>query len=339
MEDVTYTLYKVAKCGFYEDEDTHLFGTVFQLMEDFRTWAGGLDSIGESSTYTPTEDDDFLRAFCLDVRRIGRSNHWMISTWNELATADGGVQLVAADSKIGSPTVSAVELDGVSLPGYPAFFLIDTRQKLVLNIRFDQRLNGSRQLQRYLQEFLRSSSKWCKWDDDGTELLGYEYDGEVLDDVEPIFRTSMRRVATSHDEIRARVNDIRKVIKRASVSPQVEQERPVIDTVFSVIGLPKNNRLRADIPFHIEMKAHLNIDKLDAIIEKYELDAGRNGWVDVGVTFAKESQKIHWLSGALAREKASIAVDRLESGMIDLDSLEEFLSLAAEGILETLSRD
>lgn len=51
MEDVTYTLYKLAKCGFFDDEDSHQFATPFQVLSDFRKWTEGLESIGESSTY------------------------------------------------------------------------------------------------------------------------------------------------------------------------------------------------------------------------------------------------------------------------------------------------
>ncbi|OBU56111.1 hypothetical protein [Stenotrophomonas maltophilia] len=337
MEDVTYTLYKVARCGFYDDEESHQFATLFQVLSDFRGWTEGLESIGESSTYTPVEDDDFLRAFCIDIKRFGATNHWMLCTWNELPAIDEGVQVVAIDSKIGSPSISAIEVDGVSLPGYPAFFFIDSNKGLVLNLRFEQRLNGSRQFQRYIQEFLRSSSRWCSWGDDD-QLLGYEYDGDVYQEVEPYFRTTLRRVAANIDEIKARFDEIRKVIKRASVSPQVEQERAFVDSAFSIIGLPVNNRLRADIPFHIEMKARFTPEKLESVIEK-AMDVADEGWDDVGFTFAKDSQKIHWLSGAIARKRASINVGRNEHGMIDLDDLSEFLQASGGAIIEALEGD
>jgi hypothetical protein len=341
MEDVTLTLYKVAKCGFYsEDTDRRQFATTHQTLVGFKVWTEGLDSVGESSTYTPTEDDDVLRAFCLDVRQLGHGNQWLIVTWNELAHVDDGVQVVEIASKIGAAHVSSVDVDALNIPGYPAFFFIDTRAGLVLNLRFEQRLNGSRQLQRYLEGFLRSSSEWCVWNiDDDEELLGYQDEDEILrTDVEAKFATTMKKVAGHEDMIRANVENIRKLIRKASVSPQIEEHKAFLDSAFDLAGLPINNRLKADIPFRYEFKTRMTAAKLDEVISKYNETNGSD-WNDVGFTFARESQKIHWLSGSIARESIRVDVERLEGGMIDIDSLDEYLRRDIDAIVARLNED
>jgi hypothetical protein len=339
MEDVTFTLYKISHCGFYNELDEHQFVSVRQLCMGFVAWAATLDSIGDSSTYTSGEDDDFLGAYCLDVRQLGHSGYWLLSTWNELPSVEDGVQVVEMASKIGAANVSSVDIGGVNVPGYPAFFLIDATSGLVLNVRFEQRLNGSRQFQKYLAGYLRSASSWCVWnEDDEDELLGYAADDEIQEGVEPKFSTKLRRVAGHEDFIRTHVLNIRRIIRRASVSPRIEEEKTFLDSAFMITGLPVNNRLRADMPFQLEFKTRLTPEKLEQVIEHYH-ETNDGAWNDVGFAMAGDSQKIHWLSGALAREKASINVERLEGGMIDIDSLANYLEQQARQIIERINGD
>gem|GEM_PF-5402891 len=136
--------------------------------------------------------------------------------------------------------------------------------------------------------------------------------------------------------IRANVANIRKIIRRASVSPRVEEEKAFLDSAFSLTGLPVNNRLRAEMPFQLEFKTKLTPDKLEQVIAHYN-ETNDGAWNDVGFTMAGDSQKIHWLSGALAREKASINVARLESGMVDIESLAEYLEQHASQIIERIN--
>lgn len=339
MEKVTLTLYKLSKCGFYNEADgSHEFATLRQMLGDFKQWTSGLESVGESSTYLPSEDDEILRAFCLDVRQLAHAHHWLIVTWNELAHVEDGVQVVEIASKIGAANVSSVEVDALNVPGYPAFFLVDSRRGLVLNLRFEQRLNGSRQFQRYFEGYLGSSSGWCVWnEDDDEELLGYdEGDAVTRDDVEPLFKTIRVKVAGVTDMIRANVHNIRKLVRKAGVSPQVEIQKTFLDSAFDLAGLPVNNRLKAEIPFRFEFKTRLTLEKLDMVIEAYEQSDSKT-WNDVGFTFSGDSQKVHWLSGSVAREKATIDVVRLQGGMIDVDSLDAFLRDRVDAIIERLN--
>ena len=160
MEEATLTLYKINLCGFYDQNEKRRFATLAETMRSLLQWTGTLDSIGESSTYDIDEDADILRAFCLDIRDLG-GGRYLLATWNELPTVEDGVQILQVESPIGAADISAVEVDTFSLPGYPAFFCIDTRRHRTINIKFDQRLNGSRQFQKFVSGFLTSASQWC----------------------------------------------------------------------------------------------------------------------------------------------------------------------------------
>ncbi|MFA6985226.1 MAG: hypothetical protein WC213_03360 [Arenimonas sp.] len=328
MEEATLTLYRVRLCGYYNEDDEHLFSSLADVMRGLARWTATLGSIGESSTYSVDEDADILRAFCLDIRELG-NGRYLIVTWNELPRVDEGVQVLQVESQIGAAEISAVPVDALSLPGYPAFFCVDVRRHKVLNIRFDQRLNGSRQFQRFVSGFLTSFSESCVWNaDDETELLGYsDEDGddpEIAEGAVAKFATALVRVAGHTDHIRANCENIRKIVRRATIDPEVEAHKMFLDSAFQLAGMPINNRLRADIAFQYEFKTRLTPEKLDAVIGKHDENA-EDTWDDVGFTLARESQKIYWLSGSVARNKAQLDVARSENGMVNIDSLEEYL--------------
>lgn len=328
MEEATLTLYRVRQCGFYNEVDDHQFATLAETMRSLLRWIATLASIGESSTYGVDEDADILRAFCIDLRDLG-GGQYLLATWNELPSVEEGVQVLQVESAIGAADISAVQVDALSLPGYPAFFCIDTRRQRVVNIRFDQRLNGSRQFQRFVAGFLTSASPWCVWNAaDEEELVGYSdeegADPQIVEGVVARFATSMVRVDAGVSYIRDHVHDIRKIIRRATVSPEIEAHKTFLDSAFELAGLPVNNRLRADINFQYQFKTRLTPLKLDAVIAAHEANPS-DSWDDVGFIFARESQKVHWLSGSIARTKKQLDVNRSQGGIIDVESLATYI--------------
>lgn len=326
MLDATVTLYTIGSCGFYGDTG-RVFGGAKGTFHDLNAWAKTLATIGESATYTPTQDDPTLRCFCIDIRELDKQDSFLIATWNELAHIEDGVQLLAVGSHIGDAKVSSVKVGAMNLPGYPAYFFIDASSNQVINFRFEQRLNGSSQFQRLVAGFLRAYSKWCTWDPkDPTNLIGYSASkGDPVADVEPLFSTNLFRRGYQADFIRENVGNIRRVVKRASVDPTIEAHKTFLDSSFEILGLPINNRLTAEIPFQYQFKTKLTTAKFDSIVSNYETDAD-HAWDDVGFVFARDSGKIHWLSGCIARRKWQLDVARSESGMVDVDELVDYIN-------------
>lgn len=337
MEEATVTSYSVAMCGFYAEEVRKLGGSK-SVFRSFYDWAEGLASIGESSTYSVSEDDDILRAFCIDVHSLDQKDSWLLVTWNELEHTEEGVQVVEVASKIGEANISAVEVDAMNLPGYPAYFYIDAARGVILNFRFEHRLNGSRQFQRFILGFLTSCSPWCVWnEDDESDLLGYAGKNlEIIDGVEPKFKTSLGRVAGRLDFIRENRENIRKVIRRASIDPKIEDHKSFLDLSFGILGMPPNNRLKAEIGFHYEFKMRFNEERLEQVIARYN-EGCDDPWDDVGFTMARDSQKIHWLSGSVARERVQMDVGRSENGMINMQDLVGYLNANANDLVEKLN--
>lgn len=331
--EATLTLYKISECGLYREESHELAGAR-DVLSGLGQWVESLSSIGESATYTPNSDDDIMRAFCMDMREI-KTHVYVFASWNEVPRLEDGMQVLSVNSKIGSASVSNVELDAMSLPGYPAYFVIDAANRKILNIRFDvNRLNGSRQLQQYIKGYIEGFSPWCLWDeDDPNKLLGYVNDetGEILD-LESRFSTRLARNSTNVEFIKRNVHKIRKVIRRVSASPMIEEEKKFIERAFSFLGWQPNNRLRAPLGFQYEFKTKVTPEKLENMLEKYSTEAD-DKWSDVGFVMARESQKVHWLSGAIARRKIEVDVPETLPGVIDIDALSTFVEKNAEDLM------
>ena len=329
MEDVTATLYAIRACGYYRDE-VHRFAKATEVFKDFTEWARGCNSIGETSTYTPSEDDGFLSSFCMDARELAIPDVFALATWNEMPTVEDGVQILSVGSRVGHAHVSNVNIDALSLPGYPAYYCVDTRNQLAVNFRFEQRLNGSRQFQKFIQGFLQGYSQWCVWNQQANnELLGYSENNpnNYDDSLEPNFSTGFVRVPGKVDYIRQNVNRVRKVIRRAYVSPKVAEEKSFIDKSFEILGLQKNNRLRAPMPYEYRLKIRLTLEQLNGVIDEFQHGDAGDTWNDTGFIFAKESQTPYWLSGSLARDKTRIDVGREQEGnLIDMDSFVAYLN-------------
>jgi len=334
MEEVTATLYLVSECRYYDENANKSFCDLGLVLNDLVKWLEGLASIGESCTYEPTQDDSFLRAFCLDVRALDRHQAALIVTWNELSSVEEGVQLISSQAAIGEAEVSTVAIDALSLPGYPAFFVLFPETGALLNLRFEQRLNGMQAFKRFMLGFMQESSKWCVWANDD-KLRGYAEDGaNVEGDYLARFETMMSRRRSNLDWLRREVGNVRKIIHRKLIRPVVEEHRSFLDMSFSLLGLSPNKRLRADIDFEYDFKIKLNEERLNKIIEEFDKKGLEDGWTDVGFVMAKDSSKKHWLSGSICREKFGIELKRMQSGMVDIDHLVEMLNENLDDFLQ-----
>ncbi|MFC5441661.1 hypothetical protein [Rhodanobacter ginsenosidimutans] len=337
MEDITATLYGISVCRYHDEDAADSFCDLGLVLEDIQEWLGGLASIGESCTYEPSQDDSFLRTFCLDIKPLASDRAVLVVTWNELSSVEDGVQLISAGSAIGEAEVSTVAIDALSVPGYPAFFVLLPQENLLLNLRFEQRLNGMSAFKRFVLGFMQESAKWCVWQQND-KLLGYAEDQQsVTGNFLPEFATSMSRRASNLDWFRREVGNIRKVVHRKLIRPVIESHRTYLDMTFGFLGLEPNRRLRADIDFEYDFKIRLTEDKLQKIFDEYEQTALDDGWTDVGFILARDAQKKHWLSGSICREKISKDIRRTESGTIDIDHLVEILNESLGDIIQRVS--
>jgi len=334
--DATATLYRVSKCGFFNEETGEAFGDLKELVPDFGAWLEDLHSVGETVTFEPSQDGESLRVFCLGLIQISGQDAFLFSTWNEVPSLEEGIQLLNVESAIGSAEVSGVAVNPRSLPGYPAYFVIMPSTGRLLNLRFEQRLNGTRGFARHIEGFLASASRYCVWDaNDEARLVGYAKEGGVVaEGFDPAFRYVIARRPGQMQYFRSRALEVRKLHRKMIIHPIEVEHRPMFEAAQRFLGMEPNARLRAAIRFTYSYKTRISQDRMNSILEfGFGDGVPFEDGEDIGFTFAKEASKIHWVSGSYARSKVRINADRTPDGMVSLSSLADAL---AGGALERI---
>ncbi len=256
--------------------------------------------------------------------------------WNEAANDEDSIQLLSVASRIGHADVSSATIDPQSKPGYPAYFVVLPDREIILNLKFEHRLNGSQSFKRYILGFLRDCTRFCIWDEGNPDkLLGYSPTQEIEENTSylPEFEYHLLRRQGNIEWLQAQSSNIRKVRRRAVVNPTISNHKTFLDSSFELMGLPVNNRLKAEIRFEYEFKTHLTLEKLNKVIDACSVEGDDSAWEDVGFVMAKASGKTHWVSGSYAREKTRLEPPRTQGGMIDTEALARLLS---NGQLERL---
>ncbi|WP_146152029.1 hypothetical protein [Ahniella affigens] len=297
-------------------------------------WVKGLKSVGESSTYSATEDDGFHRAFCVDAVRLKKHDAYLFFMWNELATQDKGVSVLPMGSPIGRAKIAPVKIDAMDMPGYPSYFCVVPASGHVVNFRYSDRLNGSPAFQRYVTGFLSGFSPMVVRDSaEQTLILGYGIGGTVNPKAAfPLFATGEVRNPANIELLRNRCADIRKVVAKVPIRPVIAGQKTFLDAAREFVFLPVNNRLKASIPFRYEFKTKLTLAQLNTIISGHLQDGDKHVATDIGFTFAKESQSVKWLSGGLARDEIDLNIQFDKHDRLDFPTLAK----AIDGSLDSL---
>ncbi|WP_139369872.1 hypothetical protein [Xanthomonas axonopodis] len=228
-ETVTVSLYQITTCSYVSDKPGLInFGTSVEIFEDASNWVGGLASVGETTTFEPSEDESFLRTFCFDIRAIPGTDKTLIALWNESSNSEDELQTLEMTAAIGTADVSNLRIQPGSLPGYAAYFVVSPQDGRLINLRFENRLNGSKPFSRYVLGFLERESSYCHYDptNDG-QLLGYAPEGNAPStDHIPIFKYQLMRRPGSIDWLRQQCSNIRKIIRRTIVYPKIAEHKP-----------------------------------------------------------------------------------------------------------------
>ncbi|NIJ82211.1 hypothetical protein [Xanthomonas cannabis] len=335
-ETVTVSLYQITNCTYASEKpELKNFGKSIDIFEDVSNWVAGLASVGETTTFEPNEDEPFLRTFCFDIRAIPGTDKMLIALWNESSNSEDELQTLEMTAAIGTADVSNLRIQPGSLPGYAAYFVVSPKDESLINLRFENRLNGSKPFARYVLGFLERESSYCHYDPtDGERLLGYAPEGDAPStDHTPVFKYQLMRRPGSIDWLRQQCSNIRKIIRRTIVYPKVVEHKPFFDGARKFLGLSQNNRLKSGIKFEYSYKTRLGEEELDMVIDECLDRIEENSWEDVGFIMAKSAGKIHWLSGSYAREKSTITVRRTMGGIIDTADLADQLSLDIDRLI------
>jgi hypothetical protein len=340
MEEAKITFYGIEKCGLYEyGADEPRLGDVSKFLNQLKAWVKKNGKpLDETCTYAIEESEDVDRTFCYDLVANGVTGDFLLTTWNETPSYEGKVAAVQAKSKVGSAKVEFTKLPKDSIPGYATYFWFIPSKNVYATVRFQHRLNGKKNLDKYFKEFISKFSNYVVLSDDGEadfNVVGYS----EKDDEEPLnllsqFKTTIVRKPGQIDYILEQKNQIRKITRHNRLSPKIAECQEFWQKALLNLGLKKQRDLDSEVNFSYEFSFTPSEPELKEMIAEWE-QGHDSKWDDIGFTL-KGDQVPRWLSNSLARDQFELDVKRIDEEIVDAKSLLEQLTEKRDLILGLL---
>lgn len=340
MEEAKVTFYQIEKCGLYEyGADDAKIGGVSDFLNQLKAWVEKNDKpLVETCTYAIEESEDVDRTFCYDLITNGVTGDFLLITWNETPSYEGRVAAVQAKSKVGSAKVEFTKLPKDSIPGYATYFWFIPSKNVYATVRFQHRLNGKKNLDKYFKEFISKFSDYVVLADDGEadfNVAGYsEKDGEEPLNLHSQFKTSIVRKTGQIDYILKQKKQIRKITRHNKLSPKIPECQEFWQKVLLNLGLKKQRNLNSEVNFSYEFSFTPSETELKEMISEWERSHDSK-WDDIGFTL-KGEQVPRWLSNSLARDEFDLDVKRINEEIVDAKSILEQLTEKRDLILGLL---
>ena len=327
MEKVKLKFYNIDRCGYYKynDETAHLTN-VADMLDNLKQWI-------EDKTLQQTETTGFLSAgserlpvYCANVTKNPHGNTYLLVTWNRSESTGGNISSIHKDQPISNvaDNLESTPLPDDHIPGYATYFWIIPEDNILATIRFNHILNGHVGMNYYLKGFLTRFSKYTKLeetDERGVyEVKGYSRNTEEPDNsIHPYFNSTLKKLEGKVDYIKSKRNEITKIIRKTTISPEITEEKDFINSIFKNLGIQDEISNDESLNMKYEMKIDLDRQELDDIIDTWRENHEGN-WDDIGFKIKSENNPL-WLSSDIPSEEVDLDVTRTNDEFLDFNRL------------------
>lgn len=141
------SLVSIEACGLYSSNGRNFkYGDINSVLVNLSQWA---DKKPLGLTKTFEGDDKHNPCYLYDI--YTDQEDWLIAMWNETESNDGTVASVDSQAIVGKASISSTNLPKNNIPGFPTYFWVLPKEKLVASIKFEYRKTGVQELALYLQ--------------------------------------------------------------------------------------------------------------------------------------------------------------------------------------------
>jgi hypothetical protein len=337
IQDTRITLYSIDRCGYYPwGKDIPEFGDLASTLTELQEWTRG-KALGSTRTYHPGEGN-LDPTYCFDIRRASATGDYLVITWNEIHSEEGGVPVVDPRSQVGNASVTFAPVPGNSIPGYATYFWLVPSRLALATVTFRNQRNGHQNFVRYINEFLAKFTRHVVPIDGGDsdlDIAGYRANTKApTKPLIPSFRTTMVRRKAELDWIRDNRANITQILRKNLLVPTKSVDITFFKKLMTRVGVYGEVAPPADIKIRYEIAYTPSPEELDRIIDEWQ---GRSDteWENVGFK-VRGVQPIFWLNSAIVRQEFSLQVELTDSGVIEARSLLKALEAARGEILALL---
>lgn len=343
MEEAKVTFYDVERCGLYNfDSDESELGKLSDYLQQLMDWSKkGGKPLEETCTYAIAESEDVDRTFCYDIVKNASTGDFLLTTWNETPSYAGKVAAVKGSAKVGDAKVEFTALPKDTIPGYATYFWFVPSKSVFATVRFQHRLNGKKNLDKYFKEFISKFSDYAVWSEEGDadiNIVGYSdsSDGE-LQHLHPYYRASMVRKPGQISFIKSQSKKIRKIVRHNRLTPNLQVNQDLWQKALLGLGLKKQKKLDSNVNFSYEFSYTPTEQEVEEMVSEWE-KSHDSKWDDIGFLLRGE-QAPRWLSNSVARSEFELKVKRLDEEIVEAKSLLKALSDDRDLILALLDTE
>lgn len=338
MEKCKITFYTIDRCGYYARGNSNPeFSAIKDTLNELKTWAFQDEmTLGQTCTFSPDDyNEDIAKTYCFNLIDINQDDY-LLTTWNQIPSVEGQVASVPSLEPVGEAEVSLTELPEGSIPGFATYFWFIPEREIFACVQFHNQMNGRRNLERYLREFLAKATKYVvtnaeeacvgyrKNEDDGTRMLY------------PQFNSFLYKKIAEIDYLRSQREQIRKIIRKDQLYFSVQQDRQWWQTMLSTLGVSEPHQpVEESLKFKFEVNHCPSEEELNEIIAAWLQESSHTKWEDTGFRLEGESQ-IRWLSYSLAKAEVNLDILRDNEEVVNAESLLEKLVEQKDTLLALL---
>ncbi|OOF00360.1 hypothetical protein [Salinivibrio sp. IB643] len=176
-----------------------------------------------------------MRTFYVDSIKCQTTGDILLTLWNEVENDNGKIYGMSPSQMPGDTQILETGFSGRAIPGFPSYFWISPEHSVFASIKFDHSVHGKQSLDRYINGFLSNKSVYRVFDEDNC-VIGFSENGQAVEGCEkihPRFSSKIKKNNMLEAELLANISKIRKFVKKESLLYGTEDDRVLIERVFS----------------------------------------------------------------------------------------------------------
>lgn len=242
MLEARVKFFDIKKCGYYlRGSDTPEFSSIIDVLQKLSDWASDGKELVNTTTYQPDPDNDLLNTYFSGWRQNETTGDSLLILWNEVANDNG---VIYGLNPLEAPGNTSMLTTGFgnrpAIPGFPSYFWFVPEREVFATIKFVHSIQGKSNLDHYINGFMENKSPYRVINDEGT-VCGYSLNGQETANSSRMyskFYALGRKQEELEAELLTNLHKIRRIVKRESLRYTTQDDRDLIERVFS--GLLNN---------------------------------------------------------------------------------------------------
>lgn len=308
------TFYKVKRCGLYNQcESSPIFCNLCELLSNLEQWA-----IGKTLAETNVTRSSVNNAFCTylaDIKSTKSKDSYILVMWNQVPYTDAGVLSLPTNSKVGS--IQHAEANSIkknTIPGYPTYFWFLPESNIFASICFNTNINGRRELESYLKQFMCQYSKYVVKTIDAVSntvnITGFSKDPQNEEEVVyknlPTFESQLYPISQNLEILKNRSKEIKKITKKIASTYYEKIKLDYFQKVlefFSDIKPQDFSSNKYSIKTEISISSGLSPDDIQKLYDSWQEELEIIDSLDYGFSV---DGTLYWFSHGQAKWKGTL---------------------------------